>query len=158
MKTVYLSLGSNLGDREANLTRAHEMLEGPRLRMQRLSSIYETEPVDVRDQPWFLNQVAEVETDLFPLMLLNHAGRVEHLMGRERRIAKGPRNMDVDILLYGRFVINSPRLVIPHPRMTERRFVLEPLAELAAEFRHPVLKRTVKELLAELKGQVVRKR
>jgi 2-amino-4-hydroxy-6-hydroxymethyldihydropteridine diphosphokinase len=147
MKTVYLSLGSNLGDRQANLEEALRRLESPRLRVIRRSSFYETEPVGLTGQPWFLNLVAEAETTLFPMMLLKRAEQIQREMGRKRVVKDGPRNIDIDVLLYGQFQVNSPKLTIPHPRMTGRRFVLAPMAELAPQLRHPVSRRTMKELL-----------
>jgi 2-amino-4-hydroxy-6-hydroxymethyldihydropteridine diphosphokinase len=157
MKKTYLSLGSNLGDREKNLITALEKLQERRLRVAKISSIYETEPQDVRGQPWFLNLVAEAETEMLPMMLLAHIGRVEKSMGRHRQAAKGPRVIDIDILLFGKFVIETAQLVVPHERMTERRFVLEPMVELAPELRHPVLGKSMRELLAEVKGQSVKR-
>jgi 2-amino-4-hydroxy-6-hydroxymethyldihydropteridine diphosphokinase len=157
MKTAYLGLGSNLGDRAANLAEAIGHLSDGRVRVTRKSSVWETEPRDVPDQPWFLNQVIEVETDLFPRQLFQRIQRIEREMGRLKRIPKGPRLIDIDILLYGNAVVKSPELEIPHPRMAERRFVLAPLAELAPELRHPVLNRTVRELSAEVAGQSARK-
>ena len=149
-KIVYLSLGSNLGDREQMLRQALERLAAAGLRILRVSSIRETEPVDVLDQPRFLNLVAEAETDLFPRQLLARTQRVELELGRKRLRPKGPRTIDIDILLYGDAVIDSPELTVPHPRMAQRRFVLEPLAELAPDLRHPVTRRTVREMLAAL--------
>ncbi len=145
MKTVYLSLGSNLGDREANLRAALRLLN-PR----RVSPIYETEPVDHTAQPFFLNLVAEVETSLMPMQLLSHTQRIERDLGRKRTIPKGPRTIDIDILLYGTTIIASKRLEIPHPRLHERRFVLKPLADLAPDLRHPVTHLTVREMLQAL--------
>lgn len=153
MKTAYLGVGTNLGDRHANLAEAVRRLANERVKVTRSSSIWETEPRDVLDQPWFLNQVVEVETDLFPRQLFQHIQRIEREMGRLKRMPKGPRLIDLDILLYGNAVVKSPELEIPHPRMTERRFVLAPLAELAPDLRHPLLKRTMRELLAGVAGQ-----
>lgn len=157
MKTVYLSLGSNIGDREANLRRALELLEAPGAHITRVSSLYDTEPVEMRSQPRFLNLVAELKTDLFPLQLLNRIAKIERELGRKRTVDKGPRTIDIDILTFERFVMDTAQLTVPHPRMTERRFVLEPLAELEPEFRHPVLRRSVRELLAGLPAQGVRR-
>jgi len=115
MKTAYLGLGSNLGDRETNLADAVRLLTSERLQIKRKSSIWETAPRDVLDQPWFLNQVIEVETDLFPRQLFQHLQRIERGMGRLKRTPKGPRLIDLDILLYGNAVVKSPELEIPHP-------------------------------------------
>lgn len=157
MKIAYLALGSNLGDREANLARARELLETAEVRITRASSIYETEPRDVVDQPWFLNQVMEVETSLLPRQLLKRVQKIEREMGRKRMVDKGPRVIDLDILLYGTAVVRTPGLEIPHPRMAERRFVLEPMAELAPELRHPVAMRTMREMAARVADQKVRR-
>lgn len=157
MKTVYLSLGSNVGDRKHALAKAVELLHCPGLEVLRISSVYETEPQDHRDQPWFLNLVVEARTALFPKQLLGRAQRVERELRRRRLAAKRPRTIDIDILLYGDSVIDLAELVVPHPRLAERRFVLAPLAELAPDLRHPVLRLTVKELLAAVSGQTVRK-
>jgi 2-amino-4-hydroxy-6-hydroxymethyldihydropteridine diphosphokinase len=154
-KTVYLSLGSNLGDRQANLRRAVDSLAAQGLRILRVSSLYETEPIELRDQPWFLNLVVEADTDLFPKQLMSRIRKIELALGRKRTRPKGPRSIDIDILLFGESVIDTEELVVPHPRMTERRFVLEPLAELAPELRHPVSRRTIRELLAATAGQAV---
>jgi 2-amino-4-hydroxy-6-hydroxymethyldihydropteridine diphosphokinase len=156
VKTVYLSLGSNLGDRLGALQAAMARLAAPDFRIRRVSSIYETEPVDLRDQPWFLNLVLEAETDLFPKQLLARIRKVELELGHKRLRKKGPRTIDIDILLYGETVIESAELVIPHPRLTERRFVLEPLAELAPQLRHPVSRQTIAEMLPATLGQAVR--
>jgi len=157
MKTVYLSLGSNLGDRATLLSEALRMIESPRLHVRRVSPIYETEPQDVKTQPWFLNLVAEVETDLFPRQLLSRLKGFERRLGRRRRVSKGPREIDIDILLFGDAVIDTQELTVPHPRMPERRFVLQPLADLAPELRHPLLKKTVREMLATTMQQAVRR-
>jgi 2-amino-4-hydroxy-6-hydroxymethyldihydropteridine diphosphokinase len=156
MKTVYLGMGSNVGDRERNLAAALAQLAAPALRVLRISSTYETEPVDYTDQRWFLNLVAEAETELFPMQLLAHIVKIERALGRVRTVSKGPRTLDIDILLYGRAVIRSAKLEIPHPRMGERRFVLAPLAELAPSLRHPVTRETVREMLEAAPAQAVR--
>jgi len=157
MKIVYLGLGSNLGDREATLETALRALESPHLHIRRVSPVYETEPMDVPGQQWFLNMVAEAETDLFPLQLLRRTAAVEAELGRRRSVPKGPRTIDIDILLFGNSVVTMPDLEIPHPRFRDRRFVLAPLADLAPDLRDPVTRKTVRELLAELRGQAVRK-
>lgn len=158
MKKVYLGLGSNVGDREAMLREAIRALDSPQLHIGRLSPVYETEPVDVAGQRWFLNQVAEAETDLFPLQLLQRTSKVEAQLGRKRLTPKGPRTIDIDILLFGNSVVKTPSLEIPHPRFRERRFVLAPLADLAPELRDPVTRKTIRELLGEVLGQAARKR
>ena len=158
LKTVYLGLGSNLGGRHANLQEARERLQAGDLKITRASSIYETEPRDLPNQPWFLNQVLEAETTLFPKQLLSRIQKIEREMGRQRIVPKGPRIIDIDILLFGAAVVNLPDLQIPHPRMPERRFVLEPLAEIAPDLRHPVTAKTAREMLARVSAQSVRKR
>jgi 2-amino-4-hydroxy-6-hydroxymethyldihydropteridine diphosphokinase len=155
MKTVYLSLGSNVGDRAANLRAALERLS-PLLSEMRVSPVYETEPVDYAAQGWFLNLVVEGKTDLFPKLLLARTARIERELGRVRTVAKGPRTIDIDILLYGSSVVSATDLEIPHPRMAERRFVLAPLADLAPELRHPVTRRTVREMLDAAPDAAVR--
>lgn len=157
MKIVYLGLGSNLGDRRHNLASALQNLAAPDLRILRESSIYETEPRDYLDQPWFLNQVVEVETSLFPRQLQRRIQKIERGMGRRPVIPKGPRKIDIDILLFGEAIVSTPELQVPHPRMAERRFVLAPLAELAPELRHPRTRRTVSEMLADVATQRVRR-
>ncbi|MCE5309416.1 MAG: 2-amino-4-hydroxy-6-hydroxymethyldihydropteridine diphosphokinase [Acidobacteriales bacterium] len=157
IKTVYLSLGANLGNRQQNLRAAIERLGPAGITVRRVSSIYETEPLDLVGQPMFLNLVVEAETALMPLQLLMRALRIERELGRKRTVPKGPRTIDIDIILYGSSVINAPELVVPHPRLAERRFVLEPLAELVPDLRHPVTRRTVREMLAAVTAQKVRR-
>ena len=157
MKTVYLSLGSNLGDRKSNLLRALQLLVSSEITVSRVSAVYETEPRDVAAQPWFLNIVAECATPLFPVQLLARLQKIEKELGRKRIMEKGPRTIDIDILLYGNFILNTPNLQIPHPRLAERRFVLDPLAELAPGLRHPVSRRSMRELAAAIVGQKARK-
>jgi 2-amino-4-hydroxy-6-hydroxymethyldihydropteridine diphosphokinase len=154
-ETAYLSLGSNLGDRAANLRAALAKLDLAG-RLLAVSAIYETQPVDFPDQPWFLNCVAAIETEKTPQELLQFALQIEAAMGRLRLRKNGPRNIDIDVLLYGDRVVNEPGLKIPHPAMHRRRFVLEPLAEIAPGALHPELRKTATELLAELPaGQTV---
>jgi 2-amino-4-hydroxy-6-hydroxymethyldihydropteridine diphosphokinase len=155
VKSAYIALGSNVGNREDNLSEAIERLSGF-MRALRTSPIYETEPVDYTDQRWFLNQVVEGETDLFPMQLLKRLQNIERELGRVRSIPKGPRTIDLDILFYGRAVVRSTTLEIPHPRMADRRFVLAPLADLAPDLRHPVTHRTVREMLDAAPAATVR--
>ena len=155
MKVVYLALGSNLGDRAANLRLALHELEARDLRLRKASSVYEAEPVGLREQPWFLNQVAEFETELFPLQLLRRIHRIEQKMGRRRVVVNGPRTIDIDIVLYGSAIVRADELTIPHPRYRERRFVLEPLAELNPALRDPETRQTVAALLAKVRTQSV---
>jgi 2-amino-4-hydroxy-6-hydroxymethyldihydropteridine diphosphokinase len=133
-----------------------ERLEAAGIHILRRSSIYETEPQDLLDQPWFLNIVVEVESELFPRLLLARAQAIEIGMGRRRDLPKGPRPIDIDILLFGSFVIGTRELEVPHPRMRDRRFVLEPLAELAPGLRHPANGKTVREMLSEVQTQIVK--
>src|SRR4051794_20455499 len=146
-----------MGNREAALQQAIQFLHSQDLRIRRLSSVYETSPQELVDQPWFLNMVVEAETTLFPMRLLLRVMNIERRMGRKRLVVKGPRIIDFDILLYGDTVVDSMTLVIPHPGIAARRFVLEPLAELAPELRHPVNRRTIRALLEGTAGQTVRK-
>jgi 2-amino-4-hydroxy-6-hydroxymethyldihydropteridine diphosphokinase len=148
METVYLSLGANIGERAENIARAIEALGARGVRVTRRSSLYETEPVKMASQGWFLNCVVEAETDLAPEVLMRALLEIERSLGRERRVLHGDRPIDVDILLYGASVARTKEVEIPHPRMAERRFVLAPFAEIAPEAMHPVLKKTIAELLA----------
>jgi 2-amino-4-hydroxy-6-hydroxymethyldihydropteridine diphosphokinase len=148
-EVVYLSLGSNVGDRKANLRTAIAALAGAGVRVLRVSSIYETQPVDYLEQPWFLNCVVEAETGLEPLALLHALRHIEARMGSKKLIAKGPRLIDMDVLLYGAQTIDTAELQVPHPRMHLRRFVLVPLAEIAREFRHPTWSGNAGNLLAQ---------
>ena len=165
MAGIYLSLGSNIGDRAGHIARALELLAARRVRVVRRSALYETEPVEMRAQEWFLNGVVEVETeplggeglgsgsDWGPQRLMQALLEIERALGRERVTPKGPRIIDIDILLYGSAVVREARLEIPHPRMAERRFVLVPFAEIAPEAVHPVLKKTIGELLRETRDR-----
>jgi 2-amino-4-hydroxy-6-hydroxymethyldihydropteridine diphosphokinase len=156
LKRIYLSLGSNLGDREGNLRAAIEKLEAAEIRVLGRSRVYETEPVDFTEQGWFLNQVVSGDTALFPMQLLVRLGRLERELGRVRGVPKGPRTIDIDILFYAAVVIETERLQVPHPRIAERRFVLQPLADLAPDLRHPVTKRTVRQMLESAPPAAVR--
>ena len=158
-KFVYLSLGSNLGDRAANLNAAIEHL-GELGRVVAVSSFYETEPVGYTDQPWFLNCAVKLDSEKMPRQLMGRILDIEREMGRNRKRerSKGPRKIDIDILLFGNSIVDTQSLTIPHPALHERRFVLEPLAEIAPEVRHPVLRRKVRELRDALPaGQAVKK-
>jgi len=145
---IYLSLGSNLGDRAANLRAAIAALPSANLHVRKVSSFYETEPVDYLDQPWFLNCVVEGETDAQPIELLHVLRAIETQLGSRKAFAKGPRLLDIDILLIGDQSIVTPELQIPHPRMLERKFVLAPLAEIAPQLQHTSWPATASELLA----------
>ena len=156
-KRVYLSLGSNIGDRAANLLSAIEELSRFG-KVAAVSSFYETEPVEFTKQPWFLNCAVSLDTEKTPGQLLKALLEIERTMGRLRTQQKGPRKIDIDILLFGDSSVNTATLTIPHPAMHERRFVLEPLAEIAPDARHPLLNKTARELRDSLPlGQAVRR-
>ena len=156
--TVYLSLGSNLGDREKNLRTAIAALADARVRLTRVSSLYETEPVDLREQPWFLNCIVQAQTEVPPPDLLHALHGIESRMGSKKLVPKGPRLIDLDILLYGEETVDTPELQVPHPRMLQRRFVLVPLAEIAPNLKHPSWKGPVSQLLENVSdSSVVRK-
>ena len=148
--SVYLSLGSNQGDRLQNLRLACAAFSERGIVIRRASSVYETEPVDMREQSWFLNCVIEVETSLPPLRLLYEIEQVEKELGRVRTLPKGPRTIDVDILLYGNSIIREKQLTVPHPKLHKRRFVLVPLREIAPTLKLPLFDRTPDELVPEL--------
>jgi 2-amino-4-hydroxy-6-hydroxymethyldihydropteridine diphosphokinase len=147
LRLVYIALGSNVGDRAAMLSAAVDRMNRAGLRVQRQSSLYETEPVGGPPQGWFLNAAVEAATELTPLDVLRALQGIEQAMGRERSIACGPRTLDLDILLDGQSVIREGELDVPHPRLAQRRFVLAPLAELAPGLIHPVLGKSIAELL-----------
>jgi 2-amino-4-hydroxy-6-hydroxymethyldihydropteridine diphosphokinase len=157
-KTIYLSLGSNVGEREMHLRTAIAALADAGVRVTKVSSFYETEPVDLLEQPWFLNCVVEGETEAPALELLRALRGIEARMGSKKMVAKGPRLIDMDILLYGSERINTPELQVPHPRMHLRRFVLVPLAEIDAEVVHPILKLKAAQLLAQTPDRSVVRR
>jgi len=148
--TAYLALGSNIGDREGHLDKAIEMLsktEG--IKVTRVSTFLNTEPVGYTDQPDFLNAVVEIQTYLDPYALLEKCSGIEQALKRKRIIHWGPRTIDVDILLFGNLILDEEKLTIPHPRMLERKFVLKPLCEIAPEAVHPIRKKTIGELFSQ---------
>lgn len=153
MEHVFLSLGSNVGDRGANLQKALVDLEFWGVRVLRSSSLYLTEPSGKKDQPDFYNLVVQVKTDRSPEDLLTAIHAIERSFGRERKEKWGPRTIDIDILFYGDSVVDDPALTIPHPHLAVRKFVLVPLHEIASKFVHPILKKTVEELLNECKDE-----
>jgi 2-amino-4-hydroxy-6-hydroxymethyldihydropteridine diphosphokinase len=156
-KLVYLSLGSNMGERAENLNRAISLLAGLG-KVSAVSAFYETEPVEFAAQPWFLNCAVALDTEKMPKQLLSGILDLEQQMGRRRAQKNGPRTIDIDILLFGNSIIETRGLVVPHPALHRRRFVLEPLVEIAPDVRHPVFKRTIRELRDALPpGQAVRK-
>jgi 2-amino-4-hydroxy-6-hydroxymethyldihydropteridine diphosphokinase len=159
LRRAFLSLGSNIGDRQANLELAIAALGKERIRVIARSSIYETEPQDIANQPWFLNMVVECESQYFPRQMLKILQRIERDIGRVRAgaIPRGPRVIDIDILLLGNVVMETEQLTIPHPRMFNRRFVLEPLLEIAPEIRHPQTREPISRYAAVVARQKVKK-
>ena len=159
MELVYLSLGSNMGDRQQNLENAVTLLEQDRLQLSARSSIYEAEPQDVTYQPWFLNMAVACETSHSPLRLLTILNEIEKKLGRVRSGAmlRGPRLIDIDIIFFGGLVVEGGELTIPHPRMMERRFVLEPLIEIDPDLKHPATHERLQTTLQNLTGQMLRK-
>lgn len=148
--TAYVGLGSNLGDRAGNLLLAARGLLEASFDVKKLSGIYETEPVGIEDSPPFLNMVAEIQAKgITPTQMLARMLRIEYLLGRKDKSLKRPRTIDLDLLLYANVKVDTPFLTVPHPRLHERRFVLVPMAELAPLAVHPVLNKTIKQLLAE---------
>jgi 2-amino-4-hydroxy-6-hydroxymethyldihydropteridine diphosphokinase len=145
---AYISVGTNTGDRKANLKFALDSL-AEKTAVSKVSSVYETEPVDFLRQPWFLNQVIELKTELAPPKLLSLCQEIEASRGRIRTFPNAPRILDLDILLYGDIVINEEGLIIPHPRLADRRFVLEPLVQIAPDIIHPILKKAMRSLLQD---------
>lgn len=152
---VFIALGTNIGDREANLCEARKAL-APKVIIIKESPIYITPPWGYEDQPEFLNQVLEVQTKMRPGRLLAYLKRIEKKMGRMKTFRNGPRLIDLDILFYGQRVIERSKLCIPHPRLHERSFVLVPLKDIAPEFNHPVLNMTVETMLAKINTEGVR--
>ena len=146
--TVYLALGTNLGDRLANLKQAISALT-PQMEVQTKSQVYETPPWGYEDQPKFLNQVIKAQTYLEPEALLKHLKRLEVALGRKASFQNGPRLIDIDLLFYDDLVLNQPALVLPHPRLHERGFVLLPLMDIAPDLMHPVYKKSVREMVAQ---------
>ena len=149
MTTVYLALGSNVGNREENLRKALTLLAEAGVKIKNISSVYETEPVDYLDQDWFLNSVLQAETNFAPLDLLKAMREIETAMGSKKAFARGPRLIDLDILLYGDQTIEIPELRVPHPRMLDRKFVMVPLAEIAPDLRHPSWDGSAAEMLVK---------
>ena len=151
MRLAYIALGSNVGDRAAWLARGVEEMNRVGVRVLRQSALYETEPVGGPPQDWFLNAVVEAETDLQPLQLLDVLRGIEQMTGRQRTIPSGPRTLDLDYVLDSESMVHTSVLEVPHPRLAERRFVLQPLADLVPDLLHPILRKTISQLLAGVK-------
>ncbi|WP_432408271.1 2-amino-4-hydroxy-6-hydroxymethyldihydropteridine diphosphokinase [Wukongibacter sp. M2B1] len=156
MSKAYLGLGSNIGDTKENIDNAIDMLRNhEKVEVTKISSYYETEPVGYEDQDWFLNVVLEIDTNLKPYELLELCNLIEEKLKRKRIIRWGPRTIDVDILLYEGFESNDEKLTLPHPRMTERAFVIIPLNEITSEIK--INDRSISEILKSLDGEEIRK-
>jgi len=145
MADVFIGIGSNIGNKEENIRKAIGLIK-EKCKILRISSLYETEPIGFKKQDWFLNCAIEIETEFEPLELLNFLQSIEKKMGRVKTIKNGPRIIDLDILFYDNKIINEKGLAVPHPRLHERLFVLEPLKEICSDFVHPVLKKSISEL------------
>jgi 2-amino-4-hydroxy-6-hydroxymethyldihydropteridine diphosphokinase len=157
--TVYLCIGGNLGEREANLEETREFLEFNFGDVVETSSVYESEGWEMENVPAFLNQIVKIETELTPLELLQEIAELEEFYGRERKTGIYlSREMDVDVLLYNDETVETEKLIVPHPKMALRRFVLEPLCEIAPDLIHPVLKKTITELLKDCEDKSVLKK
>ncbi|MCX7974191.1 MAG: 2-amino-4-hydroxy-6-hydroxymethyldihydropteridine diphosphokinase [Candidatus Aminicenantes bacterium] len=150
-----LGLGSNLGRRQQNLTQACRLLEEAGVKILKISSLYKTQPVGLKKQPWFYNQVIQVVTPLDPFTLLSLAKEIEIKLKRKKTVRYGPRTLDIDLLMAGKMIIKSDKLTIPHPKMHERRFVLEPLNEIAPNLLHPIKRKKIKTLLKEIKDNSI---
>jgi len=151
MFEVFISIGSNLGNRELNLNRSVSLLSG-RYKILSASSIYETDPVGVKDQPDFLNAVIKIGTTMLPDCLLKFIKDIEAEMGREQKLRWGPRIIDLDIIYFGNLIVETPKLKIPHSHAHQRRFVMEPLCEIAPDLKHPVSGVDSKTILSEIKS------
>ncbi len=154
MGIVFLGLGSNVGDRLENLKKViKELKKSSRIEIIKVSSVYETEPWEVENQNWFLNLVLKVESKLPPLKLLDFLEETEKRLGRKSKSDNSPRTVDIDILFYNDWIFHTPQLVVPHPLLHKRRFVLVPLTEIEPELEHPLLHRDVKTILEELEDK-----
>lgn len=152
MNNVFIGIGSNLGDKEGNIRKAVDFLK-EKCNVIKVSSLYKAEPIDYKDQDMFLNCVIHIKTDFSAKDLLVFLHSIENRLGRERNIVNGPRTIDLDILFYDALVLNDTNLIIPHPRLHERKFVLVPLVEITPDFMHPIFRKSVTELLSELDGE-----